>query len=116
MRKMFFTGLVVLCSYTTIQAQETRKDKMLKDRKEFSDRTLFQQFEFKLVPTAEERKQKQFQNNARREMLLTIIDTTQIKEQLKLKLKHDVVHNPFSNRLKKFMEEHELQEKMNLTD
>jgi len=45
------------------------KEKMLKDRKEFSDRTLFQRFEQEMVPTAEQRKTKKQQNQERRQIL-----------------------------------------------
>lgn len=99
-----------------VRAQNTMRDKILKNRKEFSDRTLFQQFEQQIIPTAQERKEKSDDNKAKRELLLAIIDTTQIKLELKEKLQHDVVHNPFSRRLKKFMERHNLKEKVQSTD
>lgn len=92
------------------------REKMLKERKEFSDRTLFQQFEQKIVPTAQERKQKSEANKVRRQMLLAIIDTSQIKIELKEKLLYDVVHNPFSKRLRKFMEKHQLEAKIRSID
>ena len=99
-----------------LSAQATMRDKMLKDRKEFSDRTLFQQFEQQMVPTAQERKEKSEENKARRELLLTIIDSTQIKREIKQRLQYDVVHNPFSKRLRKFIERHNLQEKISSPD
>ena len=110
------TGAVVVCGMLCINAQTTMRDKMLKDRKEFSDRTLFQQFEQQLVPTASERKRKSEENKARRELLLAIIDTSQLKLELKQKLQYDVVHDPFSKRLRKFMEKHNLKEKILLAD
>lgn len=114
MKKSLFITLTLVLFATCLSAQATRKDKMLQNRKEFSDRTLFQQFEHKMVPSANERKSKSQENKAKRELLLTMIDTAQIKTDLKLKLQNDVVHNPFSNRLRKFMEKHSLKEKMQL--
>ena len=116
MKKYLLTAAVMMLGILATTAQTTRRDKMLKDRKEFSDRTLFQQFEQKIVPTAHERKKKSEENKAKRQLLLAIIDTTQIKMELKQKLQYDVVHNPFSKRLKKFVEKHKLKEKMQLTD
>lgn len=116
MKKMLLTGTAVVLGMLSLNAQTTRRDKMLKNRKEFSDRTLFQQFEQKVIPSAEERKKKSEENKARRELLLAIIDTTQIKIELKQKLQYDVVHNPFSKRLRKFMEKYDLKEKIQSTD
>lgn len=83
---------------------------MLINRKEFSDRTLFQRFENNMVPTANERQIKREKNQARRELLLNIIDTSQIKLEFKKKLKQDVMYDPFSNRLKKFVKKYSLME------
>ena len=116
MKKYWLSCVAMVIGVLCISAQTTMRDKMLKDRKEFSDRTLFQQFEQQMVPTANERKKKSEENKARRELLLTIIDTTQMKLELKQKLQFDVVHNPFSKRLRKFMEKHNLQEKLLSTD
>jgi len=114
MKKYLLASAFLVLGACGLAAQTTMKEKMLKDRKEFSDRTLFQRFEQEMVPTAEQRKTKKQQNQERRQILLTIIDTTQIKSELKQKLKYDVVHNPFSNRLRKFMEKREVNEKMKL--
>ncbi|MEM8927458.1 MAG: hypothetical protein AAGC45_04590 [Bacteroidota bacterium] len=116
MGKYTFTVATMVLGMLCLGAQTTRRDKMLKDRKEFSDRTLFQQFEQKMIPTAKERKKKSDENKARRELLLTIIDTSQIKGELKQKLQYDVVQNPFSKRLRKFIEKYNLQEKISSTD
>ncbi len=109
---MLLASVLVVLGMLSLCAQTTRRDKMLKNRKEFSDRTLFQQFEQQIIPSAQERKKKSEENKAKRQLLLTIIDTTQIKLELKQKLQHDVVHNPFSKRLRKFMEKHNLKEMM----
>jgi hypothetical protein len=114
MKKYLLASTLLVLGAYGLAAQTTMREKMLKDRKEFSDRTLFQRFEQEMVPTAEQRKTKKQQNQERRLMLLTIIDTTQIKADHKQKLKYDVVHNPFSKRLRKFMEKHEVNEKMKL--
>ncbi|MEO0571673.1 MAG: hypothetical protein AAF039_08205 [Bacteroidota bacterium] len=116
MKKLWFTGTAMVLGMLFVSAQTTMRDKMLKDRKEFSDRTLFQRFEQQIIPTADERKKQSVENKAKRELLLAIIDTTQIKRELKQKLQYDVVHNPFSKRLRKFMEKHSLKEKMGSTD
>ena len=116
MKKQLFASLFMVLGTLCVCAQTTMRDKMLKDRKEFSDRTLFQQFERKMVPTAEERKQQSEDNKARRQLLLAIIDTSQIKVELQQKLKHDVVHNPFSKRLRKFIEKYGIKEKIQLLD
>ena len=116
MKKAMLTSCAMALGFLCLSAQTTMRDKMLKDRKEFSDRTLFQQFEQQLVPTAQERKEKSEENKVKRELLLTIIDTTQIKGELKQRLQYDVVHNPFSKRLRKFIERHNLQEKISSTD
>jgi hypothetical protein len=116
MKKYLLTSTVIVLGAYIVSGQTTMRDIMLKERKEFSDRTLFQQFEDKMAPTADERKEKMQRNKARRELLLTIIDTTQIKFELKQKLIYDVVHNPFSKRLKKFMDKHSLKEKVLLSN
>ena len=116
MKKYLLATTLLVFGACRLAAQTTMQEKMLKDRKEFSDRTLFQQFEHEMVPTAEQRKTKKQQNQEKRQILLTIIDTTQIRAELKQKLKYDVVHNPFSNRLRKFMEKHTVKEKMKLRD
>lgn len=116
MKKRLLTATALVMGILCLSAQTTMREKMLKDRKEFSDRTLFQQFEQRMVPTANERKRKSEANKVRRQLLLTIIDTSQIKIELKKRLQYDVVHNPFSKRLRKFMEKHNLQEKLLSTD
>lgn len=85
---------------------------MLKERNEYSNRTKFQQFEKDLVPSAEERLAKKQKIRARRERLLHIIDTSDIKLELKMGLKDDIVNNPFSKRLRKFMEKNDLRSKI----
>ena len=90
---------------TTIQAQESAKEAMLKKRTEFNDRTMVQRFEKKLIPTADERRKRRMAYNEKREMLLHMIDTASMKEKYRIKLKYDVLHDPFSNRLQKFLSE-----------
>ncbi len=90
--------------------QHTKKEEMVKQRKAFSDRTMLQRFEREMVPTAAERTRKREKIKARRDVLLTIIDTSQIRPEVKLRLKNDVLDDPFSNRLRKFMEKHNLKE------
>ncbi len=116
MKKHWIASVLLMFGAYSLSAQTTMRDKMLKDRKEFSDRTLFQQFDNKMVPTAEERKQKRYENQAKRERLLTIIDTIQLKTELKQKLKYDVMNDPFSGRLRKFLEKHDIKDKLKLTD
>ena len=116
MKKYLLISSLMVLWVLCICAQSTRRDKMLKDRKEFSDRTLFQQFEQQMVPTADERKRKSEENKIKRKLLLAIIDTTQIKIELKKKLQYDVVHNPFSKRLRKFMDKHHIKERIQLPD
>jgi len=112
MKNHLLASAVVVFGMLSLNAQPTMRDKMLKDRKEFSDRTLFQQFEQNMVPTANERKLKREENKVRRELLLVIIDTSQIRLELKQKLQYDVVHHPFSKRLRKFMDRYDIKEKM----
>lgn len=110
MKKTLLAFAIWAGGVTVLVAQTTGKDEMLKNRKEFSDRTLFQQFENEMVPSAQERKLKRNQNQAKKERLLAIIDTSQIKLELKKKLQQDVIQDPFSNRLKRFMERNQLKD------
>ena len=110
---LFAVALMLLVGHS-LCAQSTMKEKVFKERKEFSDRTLFQRFEGKMAPTADERRKKMEQNRAKRRLLLSIIDTAQIKLELKKKLSRDVVHDPFSKRLKKFMYKYKLKDKIAL--
>ena len=110
MGKYFFTCAMMVLGMHLGYAQHTRKKEMLEQRKAFSDRTMFQRFEREMVPTAAERTRKREKIKARREVLLTLIDTSQIRPELKLRLKNDVLDDPFSNRLRKFMEKHNLKE------
>lgn len=113
MKNNLLTMTMLVIFLGPLNAQETMRDEMLKKRKEFSDRTMFQQFERSMVPTAEERQEKQKKIKARRAMLMAILDTTsQIKPELRSKLKRDVVEDPFSPRLRKFLEKHNLKEKL----
>ncbi|UOY06473.1 hypothetical protein L0P88_21435 [Muricauda sp. SCSIO 64092] len=110
MGKYFFTCAMMVLGMHLGYAQHTKKAEMLEQRKAFSDRTMFQRFEREMVPTAAERTRKREKIKARRDVLLTIIDTSQIRPELKLRLKNDVLDDPFSNRLRKFMEKHKLKE------
>ena len=110
MKKTLLAFAIWAGGVTVLVAQTTGKDEMLKNRKEFSDRTLFQQFENEMVPSAQERKLKRNQNQAKKERLLAIIDTSQIKLELKKKLQQDVIQDPFSNRLKRFMVRNQLKD------
>jgi len=112
MRKYALLVLMTLFFSSSLLSQTTQREKMLKTRKEYSNKTKFQQFEKDLVPTAEERLAKNEKIKARREKLFKIIDTSDIKSELKLRLKDDIVNNPFSSRLRKFMEKHELRDKV----
>ncbi len=97
----------VLCTQT-IGAQESAKDAMLKQKTEFNDKTMVQRFERKLIPTAEERRVKRQQNEEKKAALLYLIDTTTaVKEKFKPRLKHDVLHDPFSPRLRKFLAQYQ---------
>lgn len=88
-----------------VNAQESAKEVMLKKQKEYNDRTMVQRFEKKMIPTASERTDLRKQNQQKRQELLVMIDTSSsIKDKLRVKLKYDVIHDPFSSRLKKFLD------------
>jgi len=54
--KFLLASTLLVLGACRLSAQTTMREKMLKDLKEFSDRTLFQRFEQEMVPTAEQRK------------------------------------------------------------
>lgn len=87
-----------------LNAQESAKEHVLKKQKEYNDRTMVQRFEKTMIPTAADRAQLRKENREKRQNLLVMIDTsTIIKDKLRIRLKHDVIHEPFSSRLKKFV-------------
>lgn len=94
-----------------LSAQDSAKESMLKKKKEYNDRTMVQRFERKMILTASERTELRKQNQQKRQELLVMIDTSSsIKEKLRVKLKYDVMHDPFSSRLKKFLDAHKAEE------
>ena len=89
-----------------ILAQSDEGGQVFKGQKFISDRTLAQQFAKDVIPSAEERKKKREKTYERWIRIQSILDTSQIKPKRKQKLLHDLKHDPFSLRLRKFLEEH----------
>ncbi|MDT0607627.1 hypothetical protein [Croceitalea rosinachiae] len=101
-------GMYCLLSFAflalNLSAQESAKEVMLKKQKAYNDRTMVQRFEKKMIPTAADRIRIRQENEEKRKSLLVMIDTsTVIKDKLRARLKHDVMHDPFSSRLQKFV-------------
>ena len=109
MKRHLFT-FILMAVAPIAMAQTTMKDKMLQQRKQKSEQAVFERFGSDIMLDEEARKTKMERNKARRELLLAIIDTTQIKREFKQKLRQDVLFDPFSNRLKKFIEKNGLKE------
>lgn len=116
MKKNLLTGAFLVLGTCYMVSQTTIQDNMLKEQKQFSDRTLFQQFEQDMTLSGKEREIKKKENRAKRELLLTIIDTTALKADFKQKLRYDVIHNPFSKRLGKFVKKYNVKDKMRSLD
>ncbi|MDT0539771.1 MULTISPECIES: hypothetical protein [Croceitalea] len=94
-----------------VAAQSSAKESMLKKKKEYSDRTMVQRFEKSMIMTAAERTELRKQNQQKRKELLVLIDTSSIiKDKMRDKLKHDAIHDPFSARLKKFVDAYKVEE------
>lgn len=111
MKRSYFLFSFACCLALNSYAQDSAKEAMLEKKKAYSDRTMVQRFEKKMVPSAQERAILRKENNEKREALLVLIDTsTVIKDKLRPKLKDDVFNDPFSTRLKKFLAHYKKEE------
>ena len=106
-REILLPCFLIFCSIGLL-AQSGENNQVFKGQKFISDRTLAQQFANDVIPSAEERKKKRQETHERWILIHSILDTSQIKPKRKQKLLHDLKYDPFSARLQKFLEEHEV--------
>lgn len=111
MKAIYLLPTFVLFFALGLNAQDSAKESMLETKNTYSNRTVVQRFEKKMILTAEERSLLRKGSHKKREALLVLIDTsTRIKDKLRFKLKDDVFNNPFSSRLQKFLADHKTEE------
>lgn len=104
MNKKYLISAFALLCFFAMQAQDSAKDKMEEKQRISSKRTVLQRFEKKIIPNETERENRRNQIRFKRESVLMLIDTSSvIKDKHREKLKQDVMDNPFSARLKKFL-------------
>ena len=93
--------------FTATAQNTTAKDKLIEQQKKASKRTVLQRFEKKIIPNLEEQEKNKEAIRLKRESILMLIDSSNlIKDKRRVKLKQDVIENPFSSRLKKFLDLH----------
>lgn len=104
MKKLFLIIPFIFLCLQTAEAQETARTKMERKQKMLDSVAVIERFDKNILSVQSELKTKNVRNRQKREQLLRIIDATDLKERQKEKLRFDVHHNPFSSRLKKFVQ------------
>ncbi|KPM33402.1 Hypothetical protein I595_305 [Croceitalea dokdonensis DOKDO 023] len=108
MKQLSLIGLFLFCGMGCLSSQEIKGTVSHENQKQFSDRTLGQHFVEAHIPTAEERMAMRKSKYLKQEALLMMIDTsTVISQKRKMRLRQDVVHKPYSERLTKFLQLYE---------
>ena len=101
MKTKYLLAVLACFCMATAAAQQSAKEAMLKKKQAYNARTMVQRYENTMVPTAAQRALLRKENEEKRMVILTMIDSsTLIKEKLRAKLRYDLEHDPFSSRLK----------------
>ncbi len=105
MKTKYVLCVFAFLSFFVVTAQSSAKEKMEQEKAIKSKRTVLQRFDKKIIPSQEERQRRMDEIQLKRESILMLIDTSSvIKDRHRAKLKQDVIDNPFSSRLKKFLD------------
>ncbi|WP_343486267.1 hypothetical protein [Allomuricauda sp. d1] len=103
MKKKLLPFLFVILGVTTMTAQVTAKSVMIQKKQAQDSLDVIDRFDSSLAISGLDLKKSHEQSKKKRERLLRLISSSDLKQRQKEKLSHDVMHNPFSLRLKKFV-------------
>lgn len=101
-KNLFF--FFVLAGIMISNAQETAKSVMIQKKEAMDTLNLVDRFDVSLASSQEALDKSRQASKKRQEHLLKQIDFADLKENQKQKLRYDVMHRPFSKRLRKFVQ------------
>lgn len=106
MKKILLLSFFLLGWGLASFGQETAKTVMMEKKKAKDTLDVIDFFDASVAKTQKDLEQRRQTNKEKRQRMLRLINSSDLKERQKEKLSHDVLHNPFSSRLRKFVQAH----------